>query len=344
MRTRTGGKASSGSKSMQYGGGPEAPGINLVAMGRAAREAALSLAKLDSEGRRLAVRALGDALQEGAADVLAANRVDLEAARASDTAAALMDRLMLSEGRIADLADAVRQVADLPDPVGRELEARTLDNGLLLERIAVPLGVVGAIYEARPNVTVDIAALCLKTGNACILRGGSETLQTNVVLAHLLREGLGSQGLPTAAIQLIDRKLDQIRRIADEFPKERLWDRPRPDMVSLGNLICHVAGSMRDWLENGLGQGDWKRDRPNEFQRENGLDRHALVSHLDETRDHCDSFLSTIDAATWNQTRAFRNKSFTVRQIVLQQMEHVAYHAGQAAFLRRIVADLEPTP
>ena len=145
-------------------------------------------------------------------------------------------------------------------------------------------------------------------------------------------------------IQFIDRKLDQIRNVADEFPSDRIWQRPRPNMVSLGNLICHVAGSMRDWFENGLGKGDWIRDRRREFDRDNGMDSHALIQHLDDTQDHCDTFLATIDEQTWNETRAFRNKSYAVREIVLHQVEHVAYHAGQAAFLRRIVADLEPTP
>ena len=144
------------------------------------------------------------------------------------------------------------------------------------------------------------------------------------------------------AIQLFDRKLDQIRRIANEFPADKIWIRPQPDMVSLGNLICHVAGSMRDWLENGLGQGAWQRDRQREFDRDSDLNREALIQHLDETRQHCDSFLAQIDATTWNQERPFRDSSYTVRVIVLQQLDHAAYHAGQAAFLRRIVGDLGP--
>ena len=147
-----------------------------------------------------------------------------------------------------------------------------------------------------------------------------------------------------AGIQFIDRKLDQIRGVADEFPNQRIWQRPLPKMPSLGNLICHVAGSMRDWFENGLGKGEWNRDRRREFDRENGFDSHALIQHLDDTRDHCDTFLTMIDDQTWNETRAFRHKWYTIREIVLHQVEHVAYHAGQAAFLRRIVADLDPTP
>ena len=146
------------------------------------------------------------------------------------------------------------------------------------------------------------------------------------------------------AIEFIDRKLDQIRSVVDEFPNERLWQRPRSDMVAIGNLVCHVAGSMRDWFENGLGQGEWKRDRHREFDQANDTGADELIQHLDDTRERCDTFLATIDEHTWNEVRTFRNKSYTVRSIVLQQLEHVSYHAGQAAFLRRIVADLEPTP
>ena len=146
------------------------------------------------------------------------------------------------------------------------------------------------------------------------------------------------------ALRFVDHNLDQIRSIVAEFPGERLWQRPQSNMVSLGNLVCHVAGSMRDWIENGLGQGDWRRDRQREFDRENGMEAEALIQHLDATRDHCATFLAAIDEQTWCQARTFRIKSYTVRDIVLHQLEHVAYHAGQAAFLRRIVAELDPSP
>jgi uncharacterized damage-inducible protein DinB len=145
------------------------------------------------------------------------------------------------------------------------------------------------------------------------------------------------------AIHLIDRKLDQIQSIAEEFPAELIWERPLPDLVSLGNLICHVAGSMRDWIENGLAQGSWERDRDHEFQRSDGMQKGELVTHFVETREHCGSFLTEIDEEAWSQRRVFRNSEYTVRDIVLQQAEHIAYHAGQAAFLRRLVANLEAT-
>ena len=144
------------------------------------------------------------------------------------------------------------------------------------------------------------------------------------------------------AIRLFDARLDHFRRILAEFPEEKLWIRPKPDMVSLGNLACHLAGSMRDWFENGAAQGNWNRQRQYEFDRQGDLNRQQLLSHLDQTRQHCDQWLSSIDAQQWNQTVRFRDQDFSWCEILLRQVEHVAYHVGQAAFLRRIVADLPP--
>ena len=111
-------------------------------------------------------------------------------------------------------------------------------------------------------------------------------------------------------------------------------------MVSLGNLICHVAGSMRDWFENGLGQGGWNRDRQQEFVRSGDMTRAEILDQLNAMRVHCDSFLEQVCAENWNDERTFRDKKYPVRDILWHQVEHVAYHAGQAAFLRRIVANL----
>ncbi len=146
------------------------------------------------------------------------------------------------------------------------------------------------------------------------------------------------------AVQLMDRRIAQLRGIVEEFPEEMVWVRPRSGVSSLGNLICHVSGSLRDWLENGLAQGSWRRDRDSEFSREGGMDRQALIQHLADTRAHCDPILAAIDQDTWQQPRSFRGGSHTVRSIVLHQLDHLAYHSGQAALLRRIVADLEPAP
>ena len=143
-------------------------------------------------------------------------------------------------------------------------------------------------------------------------------------------------------LAMLDANLDQLRKIAEEFPEEKLWERPRPEIVSLGNLICHVAGSMRDWLENGMAGGDWERDRAAEFQREGSYTRQQVLEHLDKTRRRCQPLLDAIDAETWTAPRQFRGKSFTVREILLHQLVHTAYHAGQAAFLRWLVGGLEP--
>jgi uncharacterized damage-inducible protein DinB len=147
-----------------------------------------------------------------------------------------------------------------------------------------------------------------------------------------------------AAVAAIDAKLQQLCRFLDEFPADRLWTRPRPGIASLGNLVCHVAGSMRDWFENGLGRGAWQRDRDAEFQRDGALSRQELTEHLWASRRHCQPFLDAIDEAALDSTRQFRGKTYTAREILLHQLDHVAYHAGQAAFLRWLVGGLEPKP
>lgn len=178
--------------------------IDLDAMGRSAKTASRRLATLATERKNAALEAIAAGLESAASEIEAANGDDLEAGRAAGLDASLLDRLLLDRGRIAALAADVRKVIDLPDPVGRELDRRRLDNGLELIRRRVPLGVVGVIYEARPNVTVDVAALCLKTGNAAILRGGKETVHTNRALIRVLGAALESAGLPRDAVQSID--------------------------------------------------------------------------------------------------------------------------------------------
>jgi glutamate-5-semialdehyde dehydrogenase len=152
-----------------------------------------------------ALRAVGDALQENTQAILAANAKDVAAGKANGTSAAMLDRLTLTEARIAGLVAALENLANLPDPVGNVVRGQTLPNGLRLRQVNVPMGVVAAIYEARPNVTVDIAGLALKSGNAVILRGGSAAEATNEVLVRVLREALESVGLPADAVQTVDQ-------------------------------------------------------------------------------------------------------------------------------------------
>ncbi len=178
--------------------------LDLNAMGARARTAARALALAPTERKNAALEALADALTERAGEVLAANAIDLERARAAGTAASLLDRMLLTEARLAAIAADTRTVARLPDPVGEQFEHSVLPNGLRVHKRHVPLGVVGVIYEARPNVTVDIAALCLKSGNAAILRGGKEITHSCAALTALIRDALAEAGLPADAIQVID--------------------------------------------------------------------------------------------------------------------------------------------
>ncbi|TMR94415.1 glutamate-5-semialdehyde dehydrogenase [Nonomuraea basaltis] len=170
---------------------------------RAAREAAAELAPLPRAPKDRALRAVADALVAHAAEIVEANAKDVEQARAQGTAEAMIDRLRLDEARIGAIAEAVRQVADLPDPVGEVVRGGTLPNGLELRQLRVPLGVIGIIYEGRPNVTVDAAALCLKSGNAVLLRGSSSAYSSNTALVKIMQGALEGTEVPAGAVQLV---------------------------------------------------------------------------------------------------------------------------------------------
>lgn len=172
--------------------------------GAAARVAARILALAPALQRTQALHALADALRTQQQPVLAANAADLAAARSAGISEPLAERLLLNERRLDAMAADVAAVAAAPDPIGEKFDERTLANGLQVHRQRVPLGVLGVVYESRPNVTVDVAALCLRTGNAAILRGGSEALRSNLALGALVRNALAAAGLPVAAIQLIE--------------------------------------------------------------------------------------------------------------------------------------------
>ncbi|MGC9396558.1 MAG: glutamate-5-semialdehyde dehydrogenase [Anaerolineae bacterium] len=177
--------------------------VDLNAMGRAAKAASRELALLTAAEKNAALLAIADELEAQAATVLAQNALDIEDARAKGVSDALLDRLLLTEARVAGLAADTRKVVALPDPVGEEIEGRLLPNGIRLSRRRIPIGVLGVIYEARPNVTIDIATLSLKTGNAVILRGGSETLRSNLALVTVIQAALKKVGLPLEAVQII---------------------------------------------------------------------------------------------------------------------------------------------
>jgi glutamate-5-semialdehyde dehydrogenase len=176
----------------------------LIEMGQKAKRAARTLARLTTDQKNATLHCLADALVADQQAILAANAKDVEAGEATGLSASLIDRLMLNESRLRGMADSLRQVANLPDPVGEAFDEGTLPNGLQVRKLRVPLGVLGVIYEARPNVTVDVAGLALKSGNAVILRGGSETLSSNRALVGTLQGALTRSGVPNDAIQFID--------------------------------------------------------------------------------------------------------------------------------------------
>jgi glutamate-5-semialdehyde dehydrogenase len=172
-------------------------------IGCAARAAARVLATTSSESKNAALHAMADVLLTQSAEIIAANALDLKAAEENGLSGAMLDRLRLDEKRLTSMSEGIRTAASLPDPVGRLLKEWEKENGLLFQKISVPIGVIGIIYESRPNVTSDAAVLCLKAGNACILRGGSEAIHSNRAIAAALQAGLAQAGLPAASIQLI---------------------------------------------------------------------------------------------------------------------------------------------
>lgn len=176
----------------------------LEQMGIAAKAASYKLALLSSREKNRVLEHIADALEAQADAILSANARDLDDARANGLSDALLDRLTLTPARLSAIASDVRQVCKLADPVGQVIDGGLLDSGLRIERRRVPLGVIGVIYEARPNVTVDVASLCLKTGNAAILRGGKETYRTNAATVGVIQQALEACGLPAGAVQAIE--------------------------------------------------------------------------------------------------------------------------------------------
>ena len=227
--------------------GPEAL---LDAMGRAAVEAARVLSLADTEQKDAALRSAAAALRRREAAILDANARDLESARDAGLGAAMLDRLALDPARLVSIAASVEQVAELPDPIGTVLSEWTRPNGLRIQRVRVPLGVIAIIYESRPNVTSDAGALCLKSGNAAILRGGSESLHSNAAIHAAMVEGLESAGLPATCLQLV----------------------PTADRGAVG----HLLGGMTEWIDVVVPRGG--RSLVERVQREA---RVPVIGHLE---------------------------------------------------------------
>ncbi|WP_317419729.1 MULTISPECIES: glutamate-5-semialdehyde dehydrogenase [unclassified Morganella (in: enterobacteria)] len=201
--------------------------------GKAAKAASRVLAQLSGKQKNRALARIADLLEQNSAPILAANELDIAKAREQGTSEAMLDRLLLTQARLEGIAADVRKVCQLADPVGEVIDGGVLDSGLRLERRRVPLGVVGVIYEARPNVTVDVASLCLKTGNAVILRGGKETHNTNVAVVSVIQQALSECGLPQAAIQAID---NPDRALVNELLK---MDRYVDILIPRGGAALH---------------------------------------------------------------------------------------------------------
>ena len=177
--------------------------VNLIEMGKQAKQAAFVLSQLSQCEKNNALALIADQLEQEQERILAANAQDIAAAKQNGLSDAIIDRLLLTPARLQGIANDVRHVISLADPVGKIIDGGLLDSGVKIERVRVPLGVIGTIYEARPNVTIDVASLCLKTGNAVILRGGKETQHSNQVLVEVVQNALSQAGLPKTAVQAI---------------------------------------------------------------------------------------------------------------------------------------------
>ena len=226
----------------------------MTGIGKAARAASRLVAKADTATKDRALTLTAQAIERDAERLLAANAQDLAAAHAKKLDAPLIDRLTLTAKSIADMADGLRQIAKLPDPIGEISELKQQPSGIRVGRMRVPLGVIAIIYESRPNVTADAAGLCLKAGNACILRGGSEAIHSNQAIAVCVHEGLKSAGLPETAVQVIEttdraavgellRMNDYVDIVVPRGGKgliERVMRESRIPMIKHLDGVCHV--------------------------------------------------------------------------------------------------------
>jgi glutamate-5-semialdehyde dehydrogenase len=226
----------------------------MVTVGKQARAASRLVAKADTATKNRALTLTAEAIERDAARLLTANALDLDAARAKKLDAPLIDRLTLTKKSIADMADGLRQIAQLPDPIGEISELKQQPSGIKVGRMRVPLGVIAIIYESRPNVTADAAGLCLKAGNACILRGGSEALHSNQAIAECVHSGLKAAGLPETAVQVIEttdraavgellRMNEYVDIVVPRGGKsliERVMQESRIPMIKHLDGVCHV--------------------------------------------------------------------------------------------------------
>lgn len=219
-----------------------------------AKQASYKLARLPTEVKNRALLSMAETLEKSLGEIIAANNADVDAARARGVRAALLDRLRLSDSRVKEMAQGLRDVAALPDPVGEVLGSWIRPNGLIISQIRVPLGVIGVIYESRPNVAADVVGICLKSGNAAILRGGSDAFNSNLAVVDILSQAASAAGIPEGAIQIIrttDRKavleLMQLRDYVDVLiPRggidliKAVADNAKVPVIETGTGNCHI--------------------------------------------------------------------------------------------------------
>lgn len=218
------------------------------------RAAYRRLSCASTEEKNAALRAMASGLRAASGDILAANTQDVEAARLRGLSSAIVDRLQLTEARFKEMVDSIEAVVELPDPVGEVIRTWERENGLKFQKVRVPLGVIGIIYESRPNVTSDCAVLCLKSGNVVVLRGGSESFRSNQAISRVLRQALRATGLPEAAVSLIpiaeragvdvmlqlDKEIDVIIPRGGEALIRKITDESRIPVIKHAKGVCHV--------------------------------------------------------------------------------------------------------
>lgn len=228
--------------------------MTMINVGKRAKEASVELAKLPTNIKNNILLAMAKALEQNVEEILRANQKDIENARANGVKAALLDRLLLNESRIEKMAQCIREVAELPDPIGQIIKTWVRPNGLIIGQLRVPLGVVGMVYESRPDVTSDSSAICLKSGNAVILRGGSDAINTNIVIGRVLAEASITAGAPKWSIQVVEttdrravQELMRMRNYVDVLiPRggadliKAVVENARVPVIETGIGNCHI--------------------------------------------------------------------------------------------------------
>ncbi|HUP84262.1 MAG TPA: glutamate-5-semialdehyde dehydrogenase [Acidimicrobiales bacterium] len=280
-------------------------GTSLADLGRRAKEASRPLALASTAAKDAALAAAADLLDEHVGEILSANATDVERAEEAETSATVVDRLRLDERRLAVMANGLRDVAALPDPVGQVVEGWTRPNGLHIDKVRVPLGVIGIIYENRPNVTSDAAALCLKSGNVAFLRGSSAAISSNVAIAGVLREGFAKAGLPEDSLVLVD---DTSRESAVEFMRLR------------GVIDCLIPRGGASLIA--------------------AIREHATVPYVIDGDGNCHVYVDA--SADLEMAEAIVHNAKTSRPSVCNAAESLLVHADVAAsFLPALAARLE---